>query len=142
MNQAAYMLASGQFSLKSVAEACGKSPATLGDLIKNAWFQETILEIQKENGATDIMEMFKSEVAASVLTLVRLRDDVKAPAAVQRAAATDILDRFLGKPTQTVKTESVPTSLDPVAEVSRLLEENARLKRPVSSELLPASPAG
>lgn len=125
---AAYMFASGKYSAKQVALACEKSYNCVIQLFKNKWFQTTVLEIQKENGAGDIMELFRAECHNSLVTLIEIRDDPKAPQSVRRASAIDILHQVLGKPTQRVEMDATPRSDDPVAEVARLEQENARLK--------------
>lgn len=125
---AAYMMASGKYSAKAVAAACEKSYNCVLQLLKNKWFQTTVLEIQKENGAGDIMELFRAECHNSLVTLIEIRDDPKAPQSVRRASAIDILHQVLGKPTQRVEMDATPRSDDPVAEVARLEQENARMK--------------
>lgn len=125
---AAYMVASGTYSMKAVAAACDKSYAGVLQLLKNPWFQETVAEIQKENGAKDIMDVFRAECMSSLATIVELRDNEKTPPAVRRQSAIDILHQCLGKPTQRVEMEQNVTSDDPVAEVARLENENERLR--------------
>lgn len=129
---AAYHWASGKMSLMKIAEACEVSYQQVQKLAKNPWFQETVNLILKENGAQDIMDLFKAECQNSLLTVIELRDDVKAPASVRRQAAIDILHQCLGKPTQRVEAEDVtPRSADPVgdaAAIEREAAENARLR--------------
>lgn len=124
---AAYMFATGKASMKMVAHACDVDYSSVKALFRNPWFQETLLEIQKENGAEDIMAQFKAECASSLATLIELRDDLEAPASVRRQSAVDILHQVLGKPTQRVEMDEKPRSVDPVAEVAFLEQENKRL---------------
>lgn len=123
----AYLLAAGR-SQKEAAAACEVSEETVRRWVRNPWYQQTIFEIQKENGATDIMEMFKGECMNSLTRLIELRDSPKTPASVAATVSFGILHQVLGKPTQRVETKDVPTSDDPVAEVARLEAENARLQ--------------
>jgi len=125
---AAWFIASGKYSMKQVAEACDKSYASIKDLMKNPWFQATVAEIQRQNGAEDIMSLFRAECTASLVTFVELRDDVKVPASVRHNCAKSIIEQCLGKPTQRVETTDVPHSDDVVAEVARLEKENAILQ--------------
>lgn len=125
---AAYHWASGKMSMKDISIACDVCYASVQALCRNPWFQETVNEIMKQNGAKDVMDLFKAEQFNSLVTLVELRDNQKMPAAVRRASAVDILDRYLGKPVQRVETAEVLKSEDPVAEVKRLEEENKRLR--------------
>lgn len=136
---AAYFWASGKMSLKAIAEACEVSYTSVLDLSKNAWFQETVNEIMRQNGAQDVMDLFKAEQFNSLVTLVELRDSPKAPAAVRRASAVDILDRYMGKPTQRVETvDTTPVNGDPVELVAQLERENARLRAPLNEHAVRA----
>lgn len=126
---AAWMWASGTMSLAQIAEAVDRDGATVRQLARVPWFQETVHEIMKENGADDIMALFRAESQNSLLTLIEIRDDKKAPASTRSATALAILHQTLGKPTQRVEMEAAVKSSDPVAEVRRLEEENARLQR-------------
>lgn len=123
---AAMMLAAGR-TKGDVAAALDKDQATISLLLRERWFQQNLIEEMRENGGKDIMEMFKSESMNSLLTLIEIRDNAKASPAVRAAAARDILDRHLGKPTQRVETVGEVKSGDPVAEAERLEQENARL---------------
>lgn len=124
---AAYMIASGKYSAKAVAEACEKTKESVYALMRNAWFQETVAEIQKQNGAGDIMDVFRAECMSSLTTLIELRDNPATPPAVKRLSAIDILHQVLGKPTQRVEMEQNISSSDPVAEVARLEADNLRM---------------
>lgn len=124
---AAYLWATG-ITQGQVAKIVEKSEDSVSALVKTPWFQQNVTRILKENGAKDVMKLFEAEQFNSLLTLINLRDDAKVAASVRRNAAVDILDRFLGKPTQRVETLAVPTFSDPVAEVERLEQENARLR--------------
>lgn len=125
---AAYHWASGKMSMKDISVACDVCYASVQALCRNAWFQETVNEIMQKNGAKDVMDLFKAEQFNSLVTLVEIRDNEKAPTSVRRASAVDILDRYLGKPVQRVETAEITKSEDPVAEVKRLEEENRRLR--------------
>lgn len=133
---AAYMLAAGR-SQKEVAIACEVTEETVRRVYRNAWFQETVLEIQKENGAQDIMDMFRGECLNSLSKLVELRDAGTTPASVKAQVSFGILYQVLGKPTQRIETKDVPTSEDPVAEVARLEKENALLQQGMGAAAFP-----
>lgn len=125
---AAYMFAAGN-PPKKIAEALGVGVDSVRQLSRNVWFQEVVLFLMRENGAQDIMDLFKSEQVNSFLTLVDIRDDVKAPTSVRRQAAMDIIQQVMGKPTQRTEVVGVVKSSDPVAEAERLERENAALRR-------------
>lgn len=123
---AAFMFATGKVTIKQVAEQCEVSQFSVRSLMKNAWFQETIIALMKDMGGTSVLELFKAEQLNSLLTLVELRDDAKQTGSVRRASAVDILDRAMGKPIQTVITDNTVRSADPVAEAEQLKESIQR----------------
>lgn len=123
---AALMFAAGAVTEKEVAEAFGVSMPTIRNLIRQEWFQARVTQLMAEHGGRDIMTLFKAEAFNSLITLTELRDSAKAPSAVRRAAAVDILDRAYGKPKTFLEQSNSPVSADPVAEVKRLEEDIAR----------------
>jgi hypothetical protein len=125
---AALMFARGEVTSKEVAEAFDVSPPTVRNLLRQPWFQERVTKLMVEHGGRDIMQLFRAEGFNSLVTLVEIRDDTKVSASVRSANARDILDRALGKPIQRIEQSNVPTSSDPVSEVQRLEEANARLR--------------
>lgn len=126
--QAALMFAAGAVTITEVAQAFGVKNQTVGNLLRQPWFQERVNLLMAEKGGRDVMAMFRAETYGSIVTLIELRDSDKVPSPVRRACAVDILDRALGKPLQRVESSNVPTSDDPVAEVKRLEEANERLR--------------
>lgn len=125
--QAAYLFAAGNLSAKDVAEVMEKDERTCRNLLRQDWFQRKVTEIIADYGGRDVMELFRAEAFNSLVTLVEIRDDPKQSAAVRSSNAKDILDRAYGKAKQSIEFSDVPHSNDPVGEVRRLHEENARL---------------
>lgn len=125
---AAHLFATGILSIKEVAAAVEMNERTVQNLCRQKWFQENVLELMAENGTGDIMSLFKAEAMNSLITLVEIRDSEKCKASDRLTAAKDILDRGQGKALTRMELSEAPSSLDPVAEERRLLEENARLK--------------
>lgn len=126
--QAAYLFATGHYSVREVATAMDKSESTVHNLLRNGWFQDLVTTLMAKHGGKDIMAMFKAEQVNCLATLIEMRDNIKTPPAVRKAICTDILDRTLGKAVQRLETTQVPYSDDPVAEAERLEQENARLR--------------
>lgn len=66
----------------------------------------------------DVKKLAQKHSRAAIAKLVQLMDDPETPAATQRAAANDILDRGYGKPHQAVTNEDgsnlFPTSIEVV----------------------------
>lgn len=126
---AAYMTAACR-TPKEIAAACDKDVGSVYALMRNEWFQTTVNEIQKElHLEDDVMALLRGEVQNSVLTLIEIRDDAKAPASARKASASEILDRVLGKAQQNITVDTTVRSADPVAEAERLEREVAALRR-------------
>lgn len=137
----AYTIASGKYTIKQAAEVCDCSPITVSALLRNRWFAETVAAIQKEVAMEgDLMDIFRAEVPASMMKLITVRDDPKTKASDAISASREILDRLRGKPQQTIRTESVATSDDPVAEAERLERAAASLAQRLNVPT--ASPKG
>jgi hypothetical protein len=131
-NTASYLFATGK-SAKWVATAMGKSQPAVQNLLRQPWFQKKVTKLLAQEGNKDISKLFQAEQYSSLTTLVQLRDDPEVPAAVRANVCKDILDRSLGKPTQRVEVAHEAVSDDPVEEVRRLEEENARLRDELST---------
>lgn len=125
--QAAYMFAQGANVLE-VAQALEVTKESVSTWHAQPWFQARVHQIQLELGMSDdVQKKLESEAMKSLTVLTDLRDSEKTPSAVKANVAMNILDRVLGKPTQHIKSESIPHSDDPVAEANRLRAENDRL---------------
>jgi phage terminase small subunit len=74
-------------------------------LLRNVKIQEYI-----RNAQTDIKALFMQEAKKSLLTIMELRDDEKAPKNVRLKAAQDILDRAGYKPTEKLTAEIQSTN--------------------------------
>jgi hypothetical protein len=125
---AARLLSEG-LKIDEVAATCEVSDASVTNWLKAPWFQERVDWYIKDK-CQDVMAFFEQQALRSAKVLVELRDNPKTSPTVRRLCACDILDRHLGKPTQNIHVERGPISDDPVAEVRRLEEANARLKEP------------
>lgn len=130
---AAYMFATGKVTQKQVAEACGVTVPTVSNLLRQAWFQETVNDLMRDlGGGNSVLELFKAEQVNSLVVLTQLRDDAKQSGSVRRAAAVDILDRAMGKPVQTVITDNTVRAEDPSKEIAQLQESIARKREALS----------
>jgi hypothetical protein len=104
---------------------------------RQPWFQNELLEVIAENGSPLIEARLKLEQMASLETLIEIRDSKEEKGATRAACANSILDRFLGKPAQLVKTEAVASVSSHENEANELRE---RLKR-LEAEALNLNPA-
>lgn len=105
------------------------SPVTVGNLLRQTWFQEHVTKLMSEHGGKDIIALFKAEQFNSLCTLIEIRDSAKTPATVRVKCATDILDRALGRAVQRIETQSIPTSSDPVQEAKQIEMQISHLQQ-------------
>lgn len=96
---AAYMLNAGR-SNQEIAKAAGVTPTMVSVLRSQRWFQELCAYIANTEGG-EILGLLRSEAAASIETVVQLRDTAESER-VRLAAATYIVDQAHGKAVQKV----------------------------------------
>jgi hypothetical protein len=87
-----------------IAERMGWTASWTSQVCRQPWFRIRLLEELTQAGRNQLDELFKVEAINSAFTLVDLRDNVKVPPAVRKAAADSLLDRFLGKPVAKIET--------------------------------------
>ncbi len=126
-----YLKAQGH-SNKEVADRTGLSQPWVSQITRQPWFRLRLVQELKEAGVDAIESVLKSSALDSVFTLIDLRDDQTAPKAVRSACANSLLDRFRGKPVQTVQHEE--KRLPKTSEISAIDHELAEL----DSQLKPA----
>ena len=95
---------------------------------RQPWFQNELLEVIAENGSPLIEARLKLEQMASLETLIEIRDNKGEKGATRAACANSILDRFLGKPAQVVRTEAAASVASHENEANELKERLRRLE--------------
>ncbi len=128
-----YLKAQGH-SNKEVADRTGYTQTWISQLTRQPWFRLRLVQELKEAGVDAIESVLKSTALDSVFTLIDIRDDDSAPKAVRSACANSLLDRFRGKPVQTVQHEE--KRLPKTSEISAIDSELAEL----DSQLKPNQP--
>lgn len=126
-----WMKAQGS-SNKEIAENSGYTMSWLSQLFRQPWAQTRLLEMMNAAGADRVTTLIKSAAEDSVMTLIELRDDPKVSDATRRSAADSLLDRYLGKPAQSVTvtqtTNPATESLDELnSRIDALTQEENRL---------------
>lgn len=116
---------------KEIAKQCDMSLGAVYKLIRRREWQANVTAIIEAQGFGDIMHNFRGEVIASLATIVEIRDDEKAPKAVRRQCAMDIIERCMGKAKQTIEHSQTATSSDPVEEVKRLDAQNRSMREEI-----------
>ena len=137
MRHAAHYLATGKYSMRKVAEMCGVTPEALRAVARNAWFNETVNQLIADCGGADLLERWKAEWEASLVTAIEIRDDTKSGAPTRLAAAKEIMDRVKGKAIQYVVNDTTVRSGDPVAQVAMLERQLAEKAQRLGVELPP-----
>jgi len=124
-----YLKAQG-LSNNEIAERTGYTYPWVSQITRQPWFKQRLVAEMKESGRDSIQDMLKVTAADSVQTLIELRDTSDSPA-VRKAAASDLLDRYLGKPTMRVEsTNSNKVTYEDVTGIDKeLLKVNEELKR-------------
>lgn len=123
-----YLKAQGH-SNKEIADRTGMTQAWVSQITRQPWFRLRLVQELKEAGVDAIESVLKSTALDSVFTLIDLRDDQSAPKAVRSACANSLLDRFRGKPVQTIQHEEkrLPTSPEIAAIDSQIKEIDQQL---------------
>lgn len=96
---------------------------------RQPWFQNELLAVIAENGSPLVEARLQLEMMASVETIIEIRDNEKEKGATRLAASNSLLDRYLGKPAQTVRTEAPSTTASHEAEANELRERLKRLEQ-------------
>ena len=125
---AAWLFAKG-FTAKEIAEAVGKTAATVSLLCQQPFFRQQVAEIIAEFQMLDegALNVLRNAQASAATTLVTLASSA-ASEAVRASAANSILDRVLGKPVQHIQRTSTPVPVDPSGEKAMLEKEIGRLQ--------------
>lgn len=86
-----------------IAERTGNSGPWIGQVLRQPWARQRLLEELDSLGRDAARELLAGQCVDSILTAVDLRDNPKTPPGVRLAAANSLLDRHLGKPVQHVE---------------------------------------
>jgi hypothetical protein len=97
----AFLKAEGR-SNREVAKRTGYTEAWISQICRQRWMIDRIVYEMNQAGRETVSSLLAMSAADSVITLITLRDDSSAPKAVRKACADSLLDRYLGKPTQTI----------------------------------------
>jgi len=113
------------------------SYAHITQIRRQPWFQSQVLEIMKSEGMCIVEATFKNEFENSVQVVIDVRDNADEKGSTRIAAANSLLDRFLGKPTQHIKSENTTRTLSDIAEDKTELERELEI---VEAEIISMSP--
>jgi len=101
----AYLMAAGR-TRSEISKITGYAVATLSQLVRQPWFKTRLKEITESVGTDMVKAFLQGEVLPSLEVLRNVRDNPDERGATRVAAANSILDRFMGKPTVHVESQT------------------------------------
>lgn len=127
------VLAAQGLSPSEIAEHTGMKVELVRSVLREPWAKRVVAQLLMDRGRQAAETILKSAASDSVFTLIELRDTAKSEA-VRKGCADSILDRYLGKPTQYVKSEKVDKIMSPREKDKELDSEIARLAGEIQLE--------
>lgn len=111
---------------REIAAATGYTPIHVGTILRQPYMRKLVADLISDAGLDPVVTMLQSAGMDTVHKLLELRDS--APPAVALGASKELMDRILGKATQTIITEKrLPE--DPAVEAARLKNEIADMQK-------------
>jgi hypothetical protein len=124
-------------SAREIAENTGYTPSYVSQVLRQPWARLRLTQYMKEAGIDAVSHFLKHEVSPSLEVIRDVRDDPKARQADRLSAANAILDRALGKPQQTIKSDN--TNRNVPSDIVRIDAELARVKAELESKGIESS---
>lgn len=90
-------------SLKEIADAVGYTVPWVSQVLRQPWARARLAEEINLAGRDEIATVIESAAKDSMYTLIELRDDAENPASVRANVSQYLVDRFFGKPKQSVE---------------------------------------
>lgn len=100
---------------------------------RQAWFRRQLTEFLHETGKDLVQAKLQTELVPSLEAVIEIRDDMDAPASVRLNAANSLIDRYLGKPVQHVRTESASSTEKYEAEAADLQRQIEQVDQEMKS---------
>lgn len=113
----AYLLLQGK-SAVDAAKTLNKTPVHIREVRKQAWFKELLAELASIHFDNDVAGLLEGAALEAITTLSELATTAKSES-VKRAAASDLLDKYLRNKVTPVK----ETPDDPKAEMDQIDQE-------------------
>ena len=117
----AFLKAQGMSNI-SIGARMKYTPQMVSMIVRQPWAQEIILQTIHDNGGNAVRQLLEGAAEDSVLTLISERDNESAKPSERISASRELLDRYLGKPTQRVETQKLPDATS-VSELDREIAE-------------------
>lgn len=125
------LLKANGLSNAQIAQFTGFTKPYVSTILRQPWARALLAEAMRDAVDETYQKVLANEVLPSITVLAEIRDDENAPASARAAAADKILDRALGRPAQTIKTQELPAvkaAEDAKTESDRLERERIALE--------------
>ena len=120
------VLKSQGYSNTDISKQLEVAVTTVGNVLSQPWARQRLVALINAAGKDPVAETLRGEVMDSIMALVEVRDNPKAPAAARAGAANSILDRYLGKPIQKSEVTVSQKTPETVEDIDRRLAELRR----------------
>lgn len=109
---------------KEIAEKSGYTPEYVRNILAQPWARQQQSRIMEESDERQLVDaMLKTHAPKAMKLLMTIIDDEKAPVQARAKAAESMLDRFLGKATQTVQVRPMVPETQDMSELDQRLRE-------------------
>ena len=88
---------------REIAQAVGMSESWISQVLRQPWARERLAAELNAAGRDELSNLIETAAKDSLYKLVELRDDEETPKAVAANVSTYLVDRFLGKPKQSIE---------------------------------------
>jgi hypothetical protein len=103
-------MAAAGYLATEIAAFTGFNVTTVSNCLKQPWARQFLIKEAKKTVSDEIRELLEKEAIPSLKLLVEVRDNEAAKNADRISAGSQLLDRFLGKPTQPISNNVKPPS--------------------------------
>lgn len=126
-----YLHAQGA-SITDIAKHLGYSKVAVGQILRQPWARQRLLQILNETGKDAVKHFLTNEIAPSLEVLREVRDNGAEKGNVRVLAASAILDRALGKPTVSIVSDNTNRAIP--ADASRIDAEIAAVRKQLEAK--------
>lgn len=125
------------YTAVEIARATDRSPGTVANILRQPWARKRMIEASKKNVKDTLSAVLEQLAVPTLNEIVELGNNPETPAATKLACKQEVLNRFLGRPTQPILQEAKdPKSLtneelqDEVARIVAAQAASAALTSP------------
>lgn len=90
-------------TLQEIAAATGYTVPWVSQIVRQPWARARIAQEINSAGRDELATVIEGAAKEAMYTLIELRDDTESPASVRANVSQYLVDRFLGKPKQSIE---------------------------------------